>query len=140
MSLDAFEIKDIFEEYFNVEKKSKRKNEQKQRKRDLVRCFFRQRFIKPTQVLFIGCRHRSNNSKVFSIGQGGLYNIPNVYIESTVYLEQGFIKEYDTPSDDCGHEESGKNISATGELLDFLHSNPTTWKRINYPGGVISLS
>ena len=134
MSLDVFEISGMFEEYFQVGEKGKQKTKQKHGKKTLV-YIFRQCLGKPIQVAHIACRHRPNNPIVFSTDQGRLYNIPNVYLGSSVHWEHGIVQEYDTPADN-DKEGNGKKISATEELMDFLQSDPMIWKRINYPVGV----
>ena len=132
MLLDVFQTRNIFEE--NINRRNRAKNKETHKKKNHPIYFLRQIFIKRTQTmmtLVIGCRNRSTRSMVFPTDQGRLYNTPNVDMDSHVYLEQDILEKCDTfAKDDDWQIGNEKDLSATGELLDFLNSDPMI--RIRY--------
>ena len=110
------------------------------RERYVMKCLFQQCFVKIRQhliILVVGCGHKSKTSIAFPVEEDGLYNIPNVYLDSKLYFHQGFLEKEDAIRENANNTRREKDLSATGELLDYLKSDPAIWKRIKCPNGEI---
>ena len=139
---ESFQTGDCHEEKYGAQTRSKTKDIQKHRKGNLMKCFFRKYLTKKTQhliVLIIGCGHKSKRNIIFSAKQDGLYDIPNVYLDCKLYFYQESFEKEDAFREDDSNTRREKDLSATRELLNFLQSNPTIWKRINSPDGGLRL-